>query len=185
MNDSARAQREIDLVAYYDNEVHHRADRELPAQRVALRKAYLELLEGEGRRSVLEIGAGPGRDGKAFAAAGLAYTGIDLAPESVAACRSLDLDAHVASVLNLPFERASFEAGWSMSTLLHVADEDLDTCGFSIRTRRSRSSCGSIRPAARGCGVTAPTSDRRGSSASAPTTPCGKRSVGTERSSSG
>jgi SAM-dependent methyltransferase len=121
-----RAQRETDLVAYYDNEVRDRVDRSLPTQRVAQRVAYLELLEREGIRSILEIGSGPGRDGDAFAAAGLAYTGVDLAPASVAACRSRGLDAQVASVLDLPFEDCSFGAGWTMSTLLHIADEDLD-----------------------------------------------------------
>jgi SAM-dependent methyltransferase len=121
-----RAQRETDLVAYYDNEVRDRVDRSLPTQRVAQRVAYLELLERERIQSILEIGSGPGRDGDAFAAAGLAYTGVDLAPASVAACRSRGLDAQVASVLDLPFDDCSFEAGWTMSTLLHIADEDLD-----------------------------------------------------------
>jgi SAM-dependent methyltransferase len=122
----ARARREADLVAYYDNEVRDRARRELPVQRVERRSAFVELLEREGRRSVLELGAGPGRDGAAFTAAGVAYTGVDLAPASVAVCRSLGLDVHVASVLDLPFETGSFDAGWTMSTLLHVADDDLD-----------------------------------------------------------
>ena len=36
------------------------------------------------------------------------------------------LNAHVASVLDLTFEDATFDAGWTMSTLLHVADDDLD-----------------------------------------------------------
>ncbi|MEI8412381.1 MULTISPECIES: class I SAM-dependent methyltransferase [unclassified Kribbella] len=36
------------------------------------------------------------------------------------------LDARAASVLELPFEDRTFEAGWTMSTLLHIADEDLD-----------------------------------------------------------
>ena len=118
--------RENDLVSYYDNEVHERARSELPAERVARREEFIELLAAEGRSSVLEIGAGPGRDGAAFVAAGSAYTAVDLAPASVAACRSLGLDAHVASVLDLPFPDATFDAGWTMSTLLHVADADLD-----------------------------------------------------------
>jgi SAM-dependent methyltransferase len=121
-----RARREADLVAYYTNEVPARADRELPPERVARRTAYLKLLERENRRSVLEVGPGPGRDAGAFAEAGLAYTGVDLTPDSVTACRSLGLEAHVASVLDLPFEDATFTAGWTMSTLLHIADQDLD-----------------------------------------------------------
>jgi SAM-dependent methyltransferase len=44
----------------------------------------------------------------------------------VAACRALGLDAHVASVLDLPFPDGAFDAAWTMSTLLHVANADLD-----------------------------------------------------------
>jgi SAM-dependent methyltransferase len=126
VTDTGRMQREGDLVAYYDNEVHERAGRELPADRVARREAFIDVLQAEGRRSVLEVGSGPGRDGTALAQAGLDYTGVDLAPASVAVCRALGLDARVGSVLDLPFADGSFDAGWTMSTLLHVADADLD-----------------------------------------------------------
>jgi SAM-dependent methyltransferase len=123
----AQTQREIDLVAYYDNEVRARSQRELPAERLRRRAAYLSLLEHEDRASVIEVGAGPGRDGQAFAAGGLSYTGVDLAPSAVAACRALGLDARVATVFDLPFDDDSFEAGWTMSTLLHVPTADVGT----------------------------------------------------------
>lgn len=123
---SDRAQRESDLIDYYTNEVQDRRDRELPDARIDVRTGFVGQLHAEGRRSVVEIGCGPGRDGEAFVAAGLEYTGVDLAPASVEACRSLGLQAYVGSVLELPFEDGAFEAGWTMSTLLHVADEDLD-----------------------------------------------------------
>ncbi|MGX1775630.1 class I SAM-dependent methyltransferase [Nocardia brasiliensis] len=127
-----RTQREADLIAYYDNEIGQRAARELPPSRVQRRAEYLELLRQEGIEDLLEIGCGPGRDGIAFADAGLTYTGVDLAPQSVATARSLGLDARQASVLQLPFEDASFGAGWTMSTLLHIADIDLDAALIEI-----------------------------------------------------
>jgi SAM-dependent methyltransferase len=127
MTTSSREQRENDLISYYTNEVQARVSRDLPDFRVDRRTTYVNQLAGEGRRSVVEIGCGPGRDGEALASAGLAYTGVDLAPASVEACRRLGLDAHVGSVLDLPFADSTFEAGWTMSTLLHVADEDLDS----------------------------------------------------------
>ena len=55
MTDTARRQRECDLVTYYDQEVDERAAKELPADRVARRVAYVEQLQAEGRRSVLEV----------------------------------------------------------------------------------------------------------------------------------
>jgi hypothetical protein len=57
VDDATRRRREWDLATYYDNEVQERAGRELPADRVARRGAYIELLRAEGRRSVLEVGA--------------------------------------------------------------------------------------------------------------------------------
>jgi SAM-dependent methyltransferase len=127
MDDPDRRRREADLASYYDSELHVRLGRGLPQERVARREAFLDLLRRERRRSVLEIGSGPGRDGQAIASAGFSYTGVDLAPESVARCRSVGLDVFVASVLDLPFEDRAFDAGWTMSTLLHVADADLDS----------------------------------------------------------
>lgn len=117
--------RDVDLVAYYDNEVRARAGRELMPERLSGREEFLELLAREQRRSIVEVGAGGGRDGRAFVEAGLDYTGVDLSPGSVGTCRSFGLDVHVASALELPFDDASFDAGWTMSTLLHI--DDLDT----------------------------------------------------------
>ena len=122
-----------DLVTYYDNEVKARAVRELPPQRVARRAEFIDLVTGEGRGSVVEIGSGPGRDGQAFADAGLAYTGVDLSPVAVAHCRSLGLQAVVASCLRLPFRNSSFDAGWTMSTLLHISDGWLELALLEIR----------------------------------------------------
>lgn len=122
---SVRSTREADLVEYYNNEVPARAHRDLPATRAAARAAYVDLLSREGRTTVLEVGCGPGRDGTALQDDGLTYTGVDLAPASVEHCRAIGLDAHVASVLDLPFPDATFDAGWTMSTLLHIDNADL------------------------------------------------------------
>ena len=116
---------DADLVAYYDNEVGERASRRLSPQRLAGRSDFLELLAREGRRSIVEVGAGGGRDGRAFVSAGLDYRGVDLSPGSVKTCRSFGLDVEVGSALDLPYDDASFDAGWTMSTLLHI--DDLDT----------------------------------------------------------
>lgn len=126
MNDDAiRRQREADLITYYDNEVSARTDRQLPEWRIDQRSQFVKSLLAEQRTLVLEIGSGPGRDALALAEAGLDYRGVDLAPASVAACRERGFDVQVASVLDLPFEANTFDAGWTMSTLLHVGDADL------------------------------------------------------------
>lgn len=117
---------DTDLAAYYDQEAAQRAARTLDPRRVEQREEFADQVVSEGRRRLLEIGTGPGRDGACFMARGLAVSGVDLSSEHVRRARAAGLDAYVASVLNLPFADASFDAGWTMSTLLHVPDADFD-----------------------------------------------------------
>lgn len=124
---TSRAEREADLRTYYDNEARDRSANALPADRVEHRDAFIALLQREGRTSIVEVGTGPGRDSLAFHEAGLAFHGIDLAPESVALCRESGLNVQVGSALELPFSTGEFDAAYTASTLLHVANDDLDT----------------------------------------------------------
>lgn len=121
-----RTQRERDLATYYDLESPARTQRDIDRNRVARRTEFIELLVAEERRRVVEIGTGPGQDAAAFMAAGLEVAGVDLSPEHVRIARDAGIDAHVASVLDLPFDDGSFGAGWTMSTLLHVPNADVD-----------------------------------------------------------
>ena len=123
MNPEARR---ASLLTYYDAEAADRARRQLPPWRTAARDEFLELLADERRRTVLEIGCGPGRDGQMIAAADFAYTGTDLSPGMVEVARAAGLDARVASATGLPFDDRTFDAAWSMSTLMHLDDAELD-----------------------------------------------------------
>ena len=118
------AELERDLVAFYDRQ--RSLQRPIPARRVELRSEFAQLLHAERRSTVLDIGAGTGHDSVALRDAGLSVTAIDLSPVRVAACRALGIEAHVASLLSLPLPDASVEAGWTMSTLLHIPNTDVD-----------------------------------------------------------
>jgi SAM-dependent methyltransferase len=113
------------LRRYYDREMSDRAARPLGHQREARLAEFVQLCDRTGVRSVVEVGCGAGRDGKALAASGLAYKGVDLSSASVAMCRELGLDAYQGSALALPFPDDEFDAGWSMSTLMHLPGEGL------------------------------------------------------------
>lgn len=112
-----------DLARYYDQEAAARAERDVAPERSARREEFLALLCAEGRHSVLEVGTGPGRDATAFIAAGLHVAGVDLSAEHVRLARAVGVDAHRASVLDMPFPPRCFDAGWTMSTLVHVPDD--------------------------------------------------------------
>ncbi|GAP55445.1 demethylrebeccamycin-D-glucose O-methyltransferase [Arthrobacter sp. Hiyo6] len=75
---------------------------------------------------MLEVGCGSGLDGLKFVQAGIHYTGIDLSEEYVHRAVARGLNVSVASARRLPFADAVFPAVWTMSTLLHIPNRDID-----------------------------------------------------------
>jgi len=118
--------RRANFVTYYNAESADRSLRPVPEWRTAAQAEFLAQLADERRRTVLEVGCGPGRDGAAIAAARFGYTGTDLSPGMVEVARATGLDAQVASATDLPFDDDSFDAAWSMSMLMHLDDAELD-----------------------------------------------------------
>ena len=115
-----------DLVRSYDNDAPERDGRTLPDERVALRETYIELLHREGRSRLIEFGAGAGQDAAALVEAGLDVLAMDLSPENVERCLGRGVEARVGDFYDLDIQDGAFEAGWAMSSLLHVPDADLD-----------------------------------------------------------
>lgn len=113
------------LVDYYEQEMAERAHRPLGDERERRLADFVATVRREGLASVVEVGCGAGRDGIVIAEAGLAYTGLDLTPAAVGLCQSLGLDAHVGSATELPFDSGTFDAGWSMSTLMHLPGDEI------------------------------------------------------------
>ena len=113
-----------ELRDYYEAEAAASTRGPAAGRRVAAAAAFAEMLRAEGRTRVLDVGAGPGTDASAFAEAGLTYVGIDLAVGNAHLARERGHAVIAASLFDLPFRSACFDAGWSMSTLMHVpADE--------------------------------------------------------------
>lgn len=114
-----------DLKAYYEAEAQQ-GSRKLPAgRRVELRSQFLELLGDEGRHSVVDFGSGPGGDGLAFEQAGHAYVGLDLAHGNAVLAAEQAVKVLPASLSEPPLRNQSFDAGWSMSTLMHLPEAEV------------------------------------------------------------
>lgn len=124
---------EADLAAYYDAEAEQRAVRRLDPRRLELRERFTDKLISEERHRLVEIGTGPGLDASAFLARGISVAGVDLSAEHVRLCTAAGVEAHLASVHDLPFPDDSFDAGWTMSTLLHIPDRDFDAAMHEVR----------------------------------------------------
>jgi SAM-dependent methyltransferase len=113
------------LRTYYDQEMAQRARRPLGEQREARLATFVQRCQDAGLTSVVEVGCGAGRDGKILAGAGLVYQGVDLSAASVELCRALGLEAVVGSAVDLPYAANQFDAGWSMSTLMHLPGDGM------------------------------------------------------------
>lgn len=110
---------------YYDTELIARRDRPLGGERLARMDWFIAECRSRGHSSVVEVGSGAGRDGVRMRAGGLTYRGVDLSPVGVDICTSLGLDTQVAPATDLPFADDEFDAGWTMSTLMHLPGDEI------------------------------------------------------------
>jgi SAM-dependent methyltransferase len=97
------------------------------------RREFLALLQAEQRRSLLEVGSGPGKDSLYFQEQALDVMCTDLSPAMVELCRQKGLQAYVRDFLDLGFSPASFDAVYALNCLLHVPKRDLPRVLASIQ----------------------------------------------------
>ena len=123
-----------DLKKAYDGAVEVRSSREKGESvwKLQERRAFLELLRTEGRRTLLEIGAGTGLCAAFFATQGISVLCTDLSPAMVEHCQARGLEAHCQDVLHLDLGR-DFDAVFAMNCLLHVPREDLSPALVAVR----------------------------------------------------
>jgi SAM-dependent methyltransferase len=88
--------------------------------KIDLRSNFLSLLQKEQKKTLLEIGAGTGRDSKFFQDQGLDVVCIDLSPVMVDLCKQKGLTAYVMDMAEAHFPAGSFDAVYSMNSLLHL-----------------------------------------------------------------
>jgi SAM-dependent methyltransferase len=122
-----------DLRESYDRKAEERDNYEIDSWKIEERCRFLSLLRKEGKKNLLEIGAGPGVHGKFFQDNGLDVICTDLSPEMVRLCREKGLTAHVMDFLHLDFPPSSFDAVYALNCLLHVPRKDLARVLEAIR----------------------------------------------------
>ena len=117
----------------YDGSANARSVSDRTPWQCAERAGFLARLHAEGRQTLFEVGAGAGHDSQFFADNGLQVVATDLSPNMVAICRQRGLSAYVMDVLDLDLSSAAFDAGYSMNSILHVPNADLDNALAAIR----------------------------------------------------
>lgn len=124
---------ERNRAAYGESEASRRDGNAKSHWKVDERAAFLDRLRVADARTLLEVGSGTGQDSVYFQQEGLEVTAIDLSPSMVERTRAKGIKADVRDVLDLGFPEASFDAAYSMNTLLHVPNSDLGAALTSIR----------------------------------------------------
>jgi len=104
----------------YDGVAALRDERGEEEWRWPIADRFLTIMRREGRRRLLEIGAGVGYTSRWFADRGLEVVATDLSSEQVERCRAKGLDARVADMYDLGFPPGSFDAAWAMNCIHHV-----------------------------------------------------------------
>lgn len=122
-----------DLRAAYDAKADERDAGSIAAWKAGERARFLAELKRTGAARLLEIGSGPGRDGRFFTDEGLAVVCTDPSPAMVERCRAKGLEAHVMDVLRLDFPPDSFDAAYALNSLLHVPKADMPSALAAIR----------------------------------------------------
>jgi SAM-dependent methyltransferase len=116
----------VELQNAYDTHAEERNRHEIRDWKAVERQRFLEELQQDQKTSLLEVGSGPGRDGKFFQDQGLKVVCTDLSPNMVAFCQAKGLEAHVMDVLHLDFPEKSFDSVFSLNALLHVPKADIE-----------------------------------------------------------
>jgi SAM-dependent methyltransferase len=98
------------------------------------RAAFLGKLQAAQARTLLEVGSGTGQDSVYFQQEGLVVTAVDLSPSMVMRTREKGINAFVRDVMDLGFPEGSFDSAYSLNTLLHVPNAELDAALLAIRT---------------------------------------------------
>jgi SAM-dependent methyltransferase len=109
----------------YDRDAQRRDESKMEAWKAVERDQFLKRLLGECKRSLLEIGSGPGRDAKLFQDQGLDVVCIDLSPEMVKRCQAKGLTAYVMDMSDLQFPTNKFDAIYALNSFLHLSKAEM------------------------------------------------------------
>ena len=111
----------------YDRQANQRDAGSIQEWKEKERANFLYLLQKEDKHTLLEIGSGPGRDGRFFQENGIEVVCIDLSPEMIKLCRQKGLTAYVMDMADLTFPANSFDAVYALNSLLHLTKVELPT----------------------------------------------------------
>ncbi|HBQ64512.1 MAG TPA: class I SAM-dependent methyltransferase [Clostridiales bacterium] len=113
----------------YDNHAQERDLKErnevLPAWKSEIRRNFLQWVRSQRGYSILDLGAGTGRDCLYFKEQRMQVTAIDFSEKMVQLCRKKGIEAHAIDFQFLHLLRRQFDSIWAMNSLLHLAKSEM------------------------------------------------------------
>jgi len=117
----------------YNNFAHEREKNEVQEWKVKLRTSFVKLLLNEGKYTLLDVGAGTGKDSKFFMDNNIDAIAVDLSDEMIKLCKEKGIESYELDFYNLYHIGKKVDAVWSMNSLLHVEKADLNLVLQEIR----------------------------------------------------
>ena len=114
------------LIVTYDKYARDRYRAKNVEWKTKEREKFLKHLKNENAERLLDLGAGPARDSVYFRDNGFNIICVDLSKEMARICRENRLDAAVMDIDNPGIADNSFDAVWSMNSLLHIPRDKFD-----------------------------------------------------------
>ena len=123
------------LIKAYERHAHERASNFPDEFKKREQLEFLEFLNKEQRKTILEIGCGPGWDAQFFQGQGGRVFAIDNAPTMVKLTNNRGIPAQVLDCYELDHINETFDAVYTMNCLLHIPKKDIGQI-FSLISSR-------------------------------------------------
>jgi len=108
------------IIESYNKYATHRDKKEIDPWKMMEVNKFEKVLEDEGLRTLLDLGAGPGLYGSYFQLKAYKVTCLDISKEMVKLCKDKNLQAEVMDFYHMAYKDDAWDAIWSMNSLLHV-----------------------------------------------------------------
>ena len=126
------------LIESYEKHAYRRESSTTDEFKKRERSEFLKLLKEEGRKTILEIGCGPGQDAQFFQSQGFHILAVDNAPTMVKLTAEKGVTAQVLECYDLDQIDETFDAVYTLNCLLHIPKKDIDRIFSLISTRLNR-----------------------------------------------
>lgn len=114
------------LIEAYERHAHERNNLKIHPFKETEKNKFLRYLQQEDKKTLLEIGCGPGHDAEFFQTNGFKVSAIDFAPTMVKLCQQRGISAMILNCYNLDQIQDTFDAVYSMNCLVHIPKCDFD-----------------------------------------------------------